>query len=53
MTLKTLTAAALLALAPVLAHAMCGDKVRDSAQSCAPGTVWDSATHSCTSQTTS
>ncbi len=52
MTLTTLTAAAFLVLAPVVAAAACGG-MKDSAQSCAPGTVWDAGSGRCIVHTTS
>lgn len=49
MNLKTLIAAATLAILPGLSFAQCSqvDKVEQQAMSCVPGTQWDSATATC------
>lgn len=48
MKLKTLLAAAALALAPGLAYAMGGcSSVHQTASSCADGQVWDASSQSC------
>lgn len=50
MTLRTLVAAAALAVSPVLAGAQCaGDhaKADQQAMSCLPGTAWDAETGLC------
>ena len=52
MTPKTLTVAAFLVLVPMIAAAAC-DTMKDSAQSCAPGTVWDAGSGHCVVHTTS
>lgn len=52
MTIKTLTAAALLIVLPVLANAMCGE-TRHEAASCADGTTWDAASQRCVVKGTS
>lgn len=47
-TLKTLTIAATLALAPGIALAMgCDSSKHEQAQSCATGSSWDSASQTC------
>lgn len=47
-TLKVVTIAAALSLAPGLALAMgCSHSKQQQAQSCADGNTWDSATRSC------
>lgn len=45
-TLKVMTIAAALSLAPGLALAMCSSK-QHQAQSCVEGSTWDSATQTC------
>ena len=45
-TLKVMTIAGVLALAPSLSMAMCSSK-HQQAQSCASGMTWDSASQSC------
>ena len=52
MTLKTLTAAAFLALAPVVAAAACGGMTA-TPHSCPPGTHWDAGAGPCVAPTTS
>ena len=52
MPLKTLTAAVLFVLSAGIAAAACSD-MRDSAQSCAPGSVWDAGSGRCVVHTTS
>ena len=53
MPLKTTLTALALALMPVLGAAEgCSDRSHQ-AQSCAPGTVWDSESRSCTEQANS
>ncbi len=52
MKIKTTLAALALITAPALASAMCADKTHQ-AMSCAEGTVWDSASQSCTAQVNS
>lgn len=52
MPLKTLTAAALLVLSAGIAAAACGG-MRDSAQSCTPGSIWDAGSGRCIVRTTS
>ncbi|MWD30045.1 adenylosuccinate lyase [Aquicoccus sp. SCR17] len=51
MTLKTLLAAAVLTLSPVIAGATCSAH-KDQAMSCADGLVWDAETSSCVQQVT-
>ncbi len=46
-TLKVMTIAGVLAIAPGLAMAMCDDYKNQQAQTCIAGTSWDSATQSC------
>ena len=46
-TLKVMTIAATLSLAPGLALAMCSGAKHQQAQSCADGSTWDSASQSC------
>jgi hypothetical protein len=55
MNVKTLLAAAALAILPGLSFAMCsGDKAMDQqAMSCAEGTQWDAQTATCIPVTTS
>ncbi|MDX2482779.1 MAG: carbohydrate-binding module family 14 protein [Pseudodonghicola sp.] len=49
MTIKTFFIAASLIALPALSYAMCSDR-EHQAQSCAPGTVWDSAQQICVAQ---
>ena len=54
MKIKTIVAAALLALSPSISLAMCnGEHASQEAMSCAEGTVWDAATSTCVDQATS
>jgi hypothetical protein len=54
MKIKTIVAAALLALSPGLAFASCfGEHTNQQAMSCGEGMVWDAATQSCTEQVSS
>jgi hypothetical protein len=46
-TLKVMTIAATLSLAPGLALAMCTGAEHVKVQSCADGSTWDSATQTC------
>jgi hypothetical protein len=46
-TLKVMTIAATLSLAPGLALAMCSGSKMQQAQSCAAGTTWDSSSQAC------
>lgn len=46
-TLKVMTIAAALSLAPGLALAMCSHSKQHQAQSCVDGSTWDSATQAC------
>lgn len=52
MPLKTLTAAVLFVLSAGIAAAACSG-MRDSAQTCAPGSVWDAGSGRCIAQTNS
>jgi hypothetical protein len=49
MTLKTIATALVLSTLPALSYAMCSDR-EHQAQSCAPGTVWDSTSQTCVEQ---
>ncbi len=55
MTIRILTAAVLLAIAPSFALAMGGcnrDHINEQVSSCADGYVWDSAAGTCVEQVT-
>ncbi|MBK0326945.1 adenylosuccinate lyase [Rhodobacteraceae bacterium F11138] len=52
MTIRTTILALALATAPALSFAMCADR-EHQAQSCAPGTVWDTNSQSCEPQANS
>ncbi|WP_081710420.1 chitin-binding domain-containing protein [Sedimentitalea nanhaiensis] len=52
MTLRTGMVALALIVAPSLSFAMCSERDHQ-AQSCAPGTTWDSTNQSCVPQTNS
>jgi hypothetical protein len=52
MNIKTLLAAVALTALPAMSMAMCSGK-QHQAMSCAEGTVWDSATSTCTQQISS
>ena len=52
MTAKTIILAAVLAALPALSYASCSARGHQ-AQSCAPGTVWDSAQKTCVEQVNS
>jgi len=52
MTLKTILTALALTVLPAVSYAMCSGHT-DQAQSCAPGTVWDSATETCVDKVSS
>lgn len=49
MTLKMIATTLVLSTLPALSYAMCSDK-EHQAQSCAPGTVWDTDSQTCVSQ---
>ncbi|MCA0872377.1 carbohydrate-binding module family 14 protein [Seohaeicola saemankumensis] len=49
MTAKTIILAAVLAALPALSYASCSARGHQ-AQSCAPGTVWDSNAQTCVKQ---
>jgi uncharacterized protein YdeI (BOF family) len=53
MKLKTILAAAALALAPGLAMAMCGHERTTTATACGEGYVFDAATQTCVVKATS
>ena len=50
MSVRSILAAAILALAPTFALAQACDHGTEQAMSCADGMVWDSTTGSCVSQ---
>lgn len=52
MTFKTACVAVVLSLAPVMTLAMGCSERGNHAQSCAPGTAWDSNLQSCVKQVT-
>ncbi len=52
MTLKTVAAALVLVTIPALSFAKCSER-EHQAQSCAPGTSWDSVSQSCVDQASS
>ncbi|MGV6847626.1 MAG: hypothetical protein ACWA5A_04530 [Marinibacterium sp.] len=53
MTTKTVLAAAVLACLPAFASAFCGGHIKQQAQSCAAGTVWDADSQKCVAQANS